>query len=59
MIPFRQWLSFAVTGLGLDPETFWALTITEWRWLTARAGAEALSRGGLDALLALYPDDLA
>jgi uncharacterized phage protein (TIGR02216 family) len=58
MIPFRQWLSFAVAGLGLDPETFWALTIAEWRWLTARAAPEALTRRGLDALIALYPDTL-
>lgn len=57
MIPFRQWLFFAVATLGLDPETFWALTLAEWRWLTARAGGEALTRGGLDALLALYPDE--
>ncbi|HBS31901.1 MAG TPA: phage tail assembly chaperone [Parvularcula sp.] len=56
MIPFRQWLAFAVAGLGLDPETFWTLTIGEWRWLTEQAKGEALSRDGLDALIALYPD---
>ncbi len=56
MIPFRQWLQFAVAGLGLDPETFWMLTIAEWRWLTSQAKGEALARTELDALLALYPD---
>ncbi len=56
MIPWRHWLAYAVAGLGLDPQSFWTLTIREWRWLTDRAGAEALSRDGLDALLALYPD---
>jgi uncharacterized phage protein (TIGR02216 family) len=57
MIPWRQWLQFAVAGLNLDPETFWTLTIAEWRWLTERAAGEALPRAGLDALIALYPDD--
>jgi uncharacterized phage protein (TIGR02216 family) len=57
MIPFRQWLQYAVAGLGLDPQSFWALTIAEWRWLTARAAGEALTREGLDALIALYPDE--
>lgn len=56
MIPWRQWLQYAVAGLGLAPETFWMLTIAEWRWLTDRAGAGALARDGLDALIALYPD---
>jgi uncharacterized phage protein (TIGR02216 family) len=56
MIPFRQWLQFAVAALNLDPDAFWALTVAEWRWLTEGAGADALTRQGLDALIALYPD---
>lgn len=56
MIPWRQWLQHAVGALSLDPETFWMLTIGEWRWLTSRDKPEALARDGLDALLALYPD---
>ncbi|MDZ7629690.1 MAG: phage tail assembly chaperone [Parvularculaceae bacterium] len=57
MIPWRHWLQFAVAGLNLDPATFWMLTIGEWRWLTESAGPDALTRTGLDALLALYPDE--
>lgn len=56
MIPWRQWLSFAVGALRLDPETFWSMTVGEWRWLTAAAPSGALTRAGLDALIALYPD---
>lgn len=58
MIPWRDWLQFAVAGLGLDPQAFWTLTIGEWRWLTERAKAGALTREGLDALIALYPDEI-
>ncbi|MFN3958281.1 MAG: phage tail assembly chaperone [Parvularculaceae bacterium] len=58
MIPWRFWLAHAVTGLGLDPDAFWRLTLAEWRWLTAPARADALSRDRLDALLALYPDEI-
>lgn len=50
-------LVFAVTRLGLKPDAFWALTLAEWRALTAPApGAGPPSRGELDALLAKHPD---
>jgi len=56
MIPWRQWFLFAVVTLGLAPEDFWALTIEEWRHLTPDEGA-ALDAGGLQRLVALYPDE--
>jgi uncharacterized phage protein (TIGR02216 family) len=56
MIPWRKWFAFAIATLGLSPEAFWGLTIAEWRWLAPEEGA-ALDRAGLEALLALYPDD--
>lgn len=56
MIPWRQWFFFAVVSLGLAPEEFWALTLKEWRFLAPDDSA-ALSRGGLDRLIALYPDE--
>lgn len=55
MIPFRQWFAYAVSTLGLSPDAFWALTLAEWRWLLPDAPA-ALTRAGLDRLIALYPD---
>ncbi len=58
MIPWRHWLAYAVGALGLEPAAFWALTLSEWRWLTAAPAGEALGRERLDALLALYPDEL-
>ncbi len=57
MIPWRQWFSFAVLSLGLAPEAFWSLTLNEWRWL-APDDAAALTRGGLNSLLSLYPDKI-
>jgi len=58
MIPWRFWLQYAVAALGLDPEAFFALTLTEWRWLTECAGEAPLSRDALQSLVALYPDQL-
>ncbi len=58
MIPWRPWLQYAVAALGLEPAAFWMLTIAEWRWLTDNAAGDALSRDGLDALAALYPDQI-
>ncbi|MCR9128830.1 MAG: phage tail assembly chaperone [Alphaproteobacteria bacterium] len=50
-------LRFAVRGLGLRPDDFWALTLAEWRALTAPEPWSApLSRGDLDDLLAAHPD---
>lgn len=56
MIPWRQWFNFAVLSLGLSPEDFWALTLTEWRFLAPEEGPRLDARG-LDRLIALYPDD--
>ena len=54
---WAQRLRFAVARLGLSPETFWALTLSEWRALTAAPeAARPLSRDRLDALLAAHPD---
>ncbi len=44
-------------GLRLKPRDFWRLTPAEFRLLLGQGGASApLSRAGLDALLAAYPD---
>lgn len=44
-------------GLRLRPEDFWRLTPAELRLMLGQGGAQApLSRAGLDALLAAYPD---
>lgn len=56
MTPWRRWFSFAVLTLGLTPEDFWALTLSEWRFLAPEEGA-VLSRTGLLRLIDLYPDE--
>ena len=46
-----------LVGLRLKPHEFWSLTPTELRLLLGQGGtAPALTRKGLDALLAAYPD---
>lgn len=44
-------------ALGVQPEAFWRLSLKEWRMLTERAGAPTLERGGLEALMARWPDE--
>ena len=44
-------------GLGLMPDAFWSLTPAELRLMLGQgAGTGPMSRAGLDALLATYPD---
>ncbi|MEQ9693230.1 rcc01693 family protein [Shimia sp. SDUM112013] len=46
-----------IAGLRLSPQAFWALTPAELRMMLGQGQAPAaLSRAGLDALLAAYPD---
>jgi len=50
-------LQAGVQGLRLLPEDFWKLTPAELRLLLGQAGGPpAMTRNGLDALLAAYPD---
>jgi uncharacterized phage protein (TIGR02216 family) len=45
-------------GLRLPPDVFWKLTPAELRLMLGNpAGQSSLSRAGLDALLAAYPDE--
>lgn len=44
-------------GLGLTPDVFWRLTPAELRLMLGQGAATGpMSRAGLDALLAAYPD---
>ena len=43
-------------GLQLTPDQFWALTPAELRIMLGQDGAGALTRGGLSALMARWPD---
>ncbi len=46
-----------MVGLRLTPEQFWRLTPAELRLMLGQgAGIPAMSRTGLDALLAAFPD---
>ncbi|MET3667884.1 phage tail assembly chaperone [Caulobacter sp. 1776] len=43
--------------LGMAPEAFWRLSLMEWRALTQAPSAPVLTRAGLAALIARYPDE--
>ncbi len=46
-----------IKGLGLTPDTFWALTPAELQLMLGTDGANApLLKSGLEALMAAYPD---
>lgn len=56
--PWAAALHLAAARFGLPPREVWALSLKEWRALTAAPpGAAPLSRAELDDLLHLYPDD--
>lgn len=51
-------LKAGLQGLRLTPDQFWKLTPGELRILLGQGGGDAsLSRTGLEALLAAYPDE--
>jgi uncharacterized phage protein (TIGR02216 family) len=43
--------------LGIPPEAFWRLSLREWRALTEAPPTPVLTRPGLSALIARYPDE--
>ncbi len=50
-------LRLAALGLHIPPHRFWALSLKEWRALTAPSPASApLSRDAFAALAARFPD---
>ncbi len=53
MLPWGEMLRAAL-ALGIGPETFWRLSLKEWRWLIR--GGEAPSRAELAAMMINHPD---
>ena len=50
-------MRLAALRFGIGPAAFWALSLAEWRALTAATpSAAALSRGEFERLLAAHPD---
>ena len=56
MTPWRERLVEA-GRLGIAPEAFWRLSLTEWRMLVGPAGGEALGRAAFDRLAEGWPDE--
>ena len=54
MLPWREMMRSALAA-GIGPESFWRLSLREWRWLAARG--EGLDAGRLAELMAGFPDE--
>jgi uncharacterized phage protein (TIGR02216 family) len=59
--PWAEAMRFGLGVLRLPPDRFWAMTLPEFRAALAGAagastGGMALSREGLEALIARFPD---
>lgn len=51
-------MAAGLQGLRLTPDAFWSLTPAELRTMLGQTGGiPPLSRTGLEALIAAYPDD--
>jgi uncharacterized phage protein (TIGR02216 family) len=46
----------AAARLGVAPDSFWRLSVREWRALSVPAAPERLSRAALEALAQRFPD---
>lgn len=46
----------AALAAGIAPEGFWRLSLREWRALTARPDAGAMSRAEMERLREAWPD---
>ena len=56
-IPYAQMFRYAVIELGLAPESFWQLTISEWLLLTAvPAQTPAPSRAEVSKCAAIWQE---
>jgi len=57
MTPWGEMLRSAAR-LGVEPESFWRLSLREWRMLTARPGEPApMRREDLMRMAEAWPDD--
>ena len=45
--PFDAWLKIAVLQLGLSPEDFWKMSLTDWFALTRSAAPLAMRKSDL------------
>ena len=54
MLPWAEMLRSAL-AVGIGPEDFWRLSLTEWRWLAARRAGLKAER--LQELMAAFPDE--
>lgn len=56
--PLRDWLRLSVKVLGLSPEQFWDMTISDFLTLIAHTPPNSASHSDLNALLEHYPDEV-
>lgn len=44
-------------AMGLAPDTFWRLSLREWRMLTELAAGSSLGRAELERMAEIWPDE--
>ncbi|MEM7662004.1 MAG: phage tail assembly chaperone [Pseudomonadota bacterium] len=55
MLPWDQMLRAALR-CGVSVESFWTMSLLEWRWLAASNGDDALRGAELTGLMQAFPD---
>lgn len=57
-IPWHNWLRAAVLHYGLTPQSFWRMSIKEWRMINdlGATGALPLTRDEYEQLTRFFPD---
>lgn len=50
-------MRLAAERFGVTPEAFWRLSLVEWRALTGRPEAAAMTRVDLERMAAAWPDE--
>lgn len=55
-IAWAKLMRAGVVEMGLSPEAFWALTPAELMLMAGQETGRTMTRAGLDALIARFPD---
>ncbi|MEO0881492.1 MAG: phage tail assembly chaperone [Pseudomonadota bacterium] len=56
MLPWDHMLQAALR-VGVPIESFWKMSLVEWRWLAGRPTEDSLPRDAFADLMAQFPDN--
>ncbi|MEM9668824.1 MAG: phage tail assembly chaperone [Pseudomonadota bacterium] len=55
MLPWSAMMRASLSA-GMSIQSFWEMSLVEWRWLAAGRGDDALGEDQLSALMREFPD---